>query len=326
MEAALRGISLCLTMDLLWPFSEEEKPWLDQMTASLWQHFRFIEAHSEFSFLSAQQSLPEQHCRLDDPVCVSSRPRERRRLRKYARAVQREILLQTYADGGDREASTGYHVLVAQMGLHSLHGAATKRMHDRTGIRGSVAADVRVDAALADDAGKLPHLGDCDNGRVELLSEDIAQATQPACQRHSLRTGSLYALASHLLQLPAGAGERARSRSRCCLTPGLPCSAQGTLQWCFPRCRMDFEEREATLIATNCPLSCALEWTRFSAIAAAGATRVRRTGEILIAPRRAHNTLMIDGADQNTISSDPQMLFQCGNEAAVSRYHDHGRR
>ena len=51
MEAALRGISLCLTMELLWPFTTEEKPWLDQMTASLWQHLRFIEAHSEFSFL-----------------------------------------------------------------------------------------------------------------------------------------------------------------------------------------------------------------------------------------------------------------------------------
>jgi hypothetical protein len=33
---------------------------------------------------------------------------------------------------------------------------------------------------------------------------------------------------------------------------------------------------------------------------------------------QAHNTLAIDGADQNTIPSDPQMLFQCGNEAAVS--------
>ncbi len=46
MEAALRGISLCLTMELLWPFTSEEKPWLDQMTSSLWQHLRFIEAHS----------------------------------------------------------------------------------------------------------------------------------------------------------------------------------------------------------------------------------------------------------------------------------------
>jgi hypothetical protein len=32
MEAGLRGISLCLTMDQLWPFTAEEKPWLNQMT------------------------------------------------------------------------------------------------------------------------------------------------------------------------------------------------------------------------------------------------------------------------------------------------------
>ena len=33
---------------------------------------------------------------------------------------------------------------------------------------------------------------------------------------------------------------------------------------------------------------------------------------------QAHNTLVIDGADQNVIPSDPEMLFQCGNEAVVS--------
>ena len=51
MEAALRGISLCLTMELLWPFTTEESPWLDQITGSLWQHLYFIEAHIEFSLL-----------------------------------------------------------------------------------------------------------------------------------------------------------------------------------------------------------------------------------------------------------------------------------
>jgi hypothetical protein len=34
---------------------------------------------------------------------------------------------------------------------------------------------------------------------------------------------------------------------------------------------------------------------------------------------RAHNTLMIDEAEQNLIDPDPGMLFRCGNEAAVSR-------
>ena len=33
---------------------------------------------------------------------------------------------------------------------------------------------------------------------------------------------------------------------------------------------------------------------------------------------RAHNTLMVDGADQNSLSNDPRLLFRCGNEAAVS--------
>ncbi len=73
------------------------------------------------------------------------------------------------ADGGDCEASTGYHVLVAQMFLHSLV------VQQRSGcvIAPEFEARLRLMfewiASLADDAWKLPHLGDCDNGRVELL-------------------------------------------------------------------------------------------------------------------------------------------------------------
>ena len=33
---------------------------------------------------------------------------------------------------------------------------------------------------------------------------------------------------------------------------------------------------------------------------------------------KAHNTLMVDGADQNIVPTDPGLLFQCGNEAVVS--------
>ena len=34
---------------------------------------------------------------------------------------------------------------------------------------------------------------------------------------------------------------------------------------------------------------------------------------------RAHNTLVVDGADQNIVPTDPGLLFLCGNEAVVSR-------
>ena len=87
MEAALRGISLCLTMDLLWPFSGEEKPWLDQMTASLWQHLRFIETHSEFSFLVRSNHYLSNIVGLTTLSAYLRGPGMRRRLQKYARAV-----------------------------------------------------------------------------------------------------------------------------------------------------------------------------------------------------------------------------------------------
>ena len=49
MEAALRAISICLTLELLWPLREDEQAWLNKVTSSLWQHLLFIEAHNEFS-------------------------------------------------------------------------------------------------------------------------------------------------------------------------------------------------------------------------------------------------------------------------------------
>ena len=120
MEAALRGVSLCLTMELLWPFTDAEQAWRDLLEKSLAQHLRFIEAHCEFSYLVRSNHYLSNLVGLTT-LCASMQGRGMERKRdRYARAVQQEVLLQTYADGGDREASTGYHVLVAQMALHSL--------------------------------------------------------------------------------------------------------------------------------------------------------------------------------------------------------------
>src|SRR6202012_1643085 len=119
MEAALRGISLCLTLELLWPFTAEERPWLVQMTASLWQHLRFIEAHSEFSFRVRSNHHLSNLAGLTTLCAYLEGPKKSRGLKRYARRMQREVLLQTYADGGEREASTGYHLFVTQMALHS---------------------------------------------------------------------------------------------------------------------------------------------------------------------------------------------------------------
>jgi hypothetical protein len=318
MEAALRGISLCLTMELLWPFTTEERPWLDQMTASLWEHLRFIEAHSEYSFRLRSNHYLSNMVGLTTLSAYLRGPGQQGRLRKYARAVQREVLLQTYADGGDGEASTGYHVLVAQMGLHSF------MVQQRSGGTIAPAFEARLRrmfawiATLADDAGKLPHLGDCDNGRIELLPEDIAQATRPAFQQHSLRTGSLYALASHLLQLPAGAGEEAQKPISLLRESGLAVLRARDASVVFSAMPNGLGGKGSH---THCDkLSVVLRLGVNEVFCDSGSRCYTRSADRRNLDRstQAHNTLAIDGADQNTIPSDPQMLFQCGNEAAVS--------
>jgi hypothetical protein len=334
MEAALRGISLCLTMDLLWPFTQEEKPWLDQMTAALWQHLRFIESHSEFSFRVRSNHYLSNIVGLTTLSAHLEGRGMGRRLEKYGPTVQREILLQTYADGGDCEASTGYHVLAAQMFLHSFV------VQQRSGGRIAPEFAERLRrmfgwiAALADDAWKLPHLGDCDNGRVELLGDDIAETMRPAAERHSLRVGSLCGLASCLLQIPVGSdgeeaawfgltadgrtGEPERAAVSVMPDSGIAVLRSGNASVIF--CAMPNGLRGKGS-HTHCDkLSIIFRLGPAEVFCDSGSRCYTRSSELRNLDRstRAHNTLMVDGEDQNNVPTDPGLLFQCGNEAVVT--------
>jgi hypothetical protein len=312
MEAALRGISLCLTMELLWPFTNEEQPWLEQMTASLWQHLRFVEAHNEFSFLLRSNHYLSNIVGL---MTLSSYLGLGRRREKYARAVQRELMLQTYKDGGDREASTGYHFLVAQLGLHAFI------VQQQSGVAMAPEFQARLGqmfswiASLADDSGKLPHLGDCDNGRVELLVDDIAQASLPAAERHSLRADSLCKLASRLLpdtfhhQKPVSVlPESGIAILRCGEASAIFCAMPNGLQGKGSHSHCD-------------KLSIIFRLGPNEVFCDTGSRCYTRSAERRNLDRstRVHNTLMVDEAEQNIFSADPRLLFQSGNEASVSQ-------
>ena len=332
MEAALRAISLCLAMDLLWPFTTEEQNWLNQLTVSLWQHLRFIEAHNEFSFLLRSNHYLSNVVGL---TTLSAYLGMSRRREKYARAVQREILLQTYTDGGDCEASTGYHFLVAQLGLHSFlvqqrsRGVILPEFHARLGLMFTWVA------SLADEGGKLPHLGDCDNGRVELLFDDLAQASLPVCKRHSLRTDGLCGLASHVLQRDmAGHREDAiwfGGEAVDCVAPrepkpvsllpdsGIAVLRAGDASVVF--CAMPNGLRGKGS-HTHCDkLSIVLRIGQDEVLCDSGSRCYTRSPDLRNLDRstRAHNTLMIDEGEQNVTDPDPANLFRCGNEAVVSR-------
>jgi hypothetical protein len=171
-------------------------------------------------------------------------------------------------------------------------------------------------STLADTEWKLPHVGDCDNGRVELLCDDIVQPALPLFQRHSLRVGSLFGLASRLLKLPAGDAEDkpisllresgvavARSREAVAVFCAMPNGIGGKGSH------------------THCDkLSVILRLGADEVFCDGGSRCYTRSAELrnLYRSTKAHNTLAIDEVDQNIISPDPQSLFQCGNEAAVS--------
>jgi hypothetical protein len=314
MEAALRAISLCLTLESLWPCSPEEQPWLDRITASLWQHLRFIEAHSEFSFLVRSNHYLANIVGLTTLSAYLRGPGMERRLEKYGRAVQREILLQTYFDGGDREASTGYHVLKAQMFLHSL------QVQRRRGLAIDAAFELRLQkmflwmALLADSKWELPHLGDCDNGRVELLREDIEQALLPPSARHSLRVHSLWREGADLLHIPEPVPKAVE------ISPASGIAVFRSANASVVFCAMP-NGLEGKGSHTHCDkLSLVLRLGELELFCDPGSRGYTRSAEIRNADRStaAHNTLTIDGADQNILNHALDCLFRSGNEASVS--------
>jgi hypothetical protein len=333
MEAALRGISLCLTMDLLWPFTKEEQPWLDLMTSSLWQHLRFIEAHSEFSHLVRSNHYLSNIVGLTTLSAYLQGPGVQRRLDKYARDVDREILLQTYPDGGGCEASTGYHVLVAQMFLHSF------LIQQRCGLAISPEFEARLAlmfewiSLLADQEWKLPHIGDCDNGRVELLFDDISQWALPTCARHSLRVGGLLGLASYLLNLGfTGSGADAVWFGCGALSTG---ERENKAIWLMRESGVAIaRSREAVAVFCAMPngirgkgshthgdkLSVVFRLGTDEVFSDSGSRCYTGSAELrnLYRSTKAHNTLAVDDAEQNIIPADPGSIFQCGNEATVS--------
>ena len=313
MEAGLRAISICLTLELLWPFAADEEPWLAQMTGSLWQHLRFIKANSEFSFLLRSNHYLSNMVGLTTLSAYLQGSGMKQRLGKYARAVQRELLLQTYPDGGDQEASTGYHVLVAQMFLHSYV------VQQRSGCVIPPSSRDRLQqmftwiSVLADDSWKLPLLGDCDNGRVELEIEDLTP--EPP---YALQIKSLYQRAAQLLQLAPITHDSTKNAVTLLPNSGVAVLRLGRASVIFCAMPNGIHGKGSH---THCDkLSILLRLGNQEVFCDSGSRGYSRFADLRNLDRstRAHSTLMVDEEEQNTISSDLRSLFETGNEAIVS--------
>ncbi len=293
----------------------------------------FIEAHSEFSHFVRSNHYLSNIVGLTTLSATLRGPSMDGRFHRYARAVQQEILLQTYVDGGDYEASTGYHVLVSQMFLHSYLVQKARGLEINPRFEQRLTSMFEWLATLADDQGTLPQLGDCDDGRVELMLDDIRQAMLPVEQRNSLKLSSYLGLGSCLFNKPFGGDgsdavwfgaqsvdvySRERRRVEVLSESGLAVARSNEAEVIFSAMPNGIRGRGSH---THCDkLSFVLRLDGAKVFCDSGTACYTRNAQRRNRYRStsAHNTLAVDDQEQNTISQDKNELFRCGNEAAVT--------
>jgi hypothetical protein len=341
MEAALRAMSVCFLLNLLSPLRSDEQSWLAVVTRSLAQHLLFIEANLEFSyFLSSNHYLSN----LVALYCLSlflTRQDMAARRRKYRERIELEMTRQVYDDGADYEASTGYHVLVTQLFTTTLLLMRAERFPEPSPpFVERLRKMFRVLRTVAGISGGLPHVGDCDDGRTEFLIDDLEQMlTLPVRERNSLRVPHLLGLGQRLFGEGNGPGNDAAwyGLTACDTVPysevsgspelgpvtvlhnsGIGVLRHGAAELLFFAIPNGISGKGSH--THNDKLSFVLRIAGQEVFCDSGtgcysrdvATRNR------LRSTAAHNTLMIDGLEQNRIVPGPRGIYIIGNEAAVS--------
>jgi hypothetical protein len=336
MEAALRAVSMALLLELLWPLRAEEEAWLERATRALWHHFLFIEAHSEFSHLTrSNHYLSNLFGLLALSSCLEGQEMEAARA-ACAQKFQQEVLHQTFPDGGSRETSLGYHVFTFQMGLMALHLMRAQRAEPQPAFVERLGGMLRLLRAAADDRGCVPHLGDCDDGRIELLSDDLRRLALPPVERDSLSVAGLLEIGAALLgeagrrgsdaawlgfdSADAPAATIAPPRAETTFFPhsGIACCRMAGAQLLFFATPNGLGGRGSH--THNDKLSVVVRAGGRALLCDSGTGCYSRdiTLRNYFRSTRAHNAVMVDRQEQNRMSAARADLFRLGNQARVS--------
>jgi len=338
MEAALRAMSICFLVNLLGPARVKERDWFRKVEASLREHLLYVESHIEFSHLYRGNHYLANIVGL---LCLSvflEGPGMEARRASYASRIQHEMLLQVYEDGGNCEASTGYHVLVAQLFTSALLLMRCEGISPDSSFLKRLRAMYQWMATLADSDGKLPQVGDCDDARVELLFDDLDQMGRlPVKQRNSLKIAGLLGLGRALLE-DASAGNDdvlwygigAKPSATESPTHLRPSSIKVLAQSGVGVARKDNAEVLFFALPNgiggkgshthNDKLSIVLRVGGEELLCDSGTFCYTRNAEARNRFRgtAAHNVVMVDGREQNTVSTQGNALFCLGQEAEVT--------
>jgi hypothetical protein len=342
MEAALRAMSICFLLNLLAPFPLKEHRWLKLVTRSLSEHLLYIEANLEFSHLLSSNHYLSNVVGL---YCLSlflDGQGMAARRQEYRMRIHEEMMKQVFDDGADYEASTGYQVLVTQF-----FTTALLLMRAERGRRVMPAFTERLRMmfrflnTIASRPGELPHVGDCDDGRVELLVDDLEQMLLfPVAERNSLRISQLLGLGQRLFGEGRGEADDAawyaleEPRPIPYPAPALDPPKVRPVRL-LPKAGIAvLEQQSAELLFFAIPNGIFGKGShthndKLSFVFRVGGKEIfcdSGTGCYTrdIATRNrfrctaAHNTLLLDGLEQNRVFPGPAGVFILGNEAAVT--------
>jgi hypothetical protein len=331
MEPALRAVSICQFLSLAEADEADKPQWLIR---SLWEHLIFIETHLEFSYRFRGNHYLSNLLGL---FCLSvslEGPGMEERQRRYLAALEVEMRNQVYPEGADYEASSGYHILVTQMFTSALLFARAARLEFSEEFLGRLSAMYDFTSALACGSGRVPHIGDCDDGRVELSADDLEQMVRlPVSERHSLQ------VASHLGIGESISDKRLGGRVDDALWLGAvnqhPAGPYvGGQVRVFPEAGIAVAHNELCTVAFlaqpnglrgkgshthNDKLAIVASVRGIDLLCDSGTGSYTRDLALRnrLRSTAAHNTVKVDEEEQNTLSTGPAWAFCIGNEAAV---------
>jgi hypothetical protein len=333
METALRGMSLCFLLSLMQPLRPDEEAWGKEVTGSIWQHLLYTESCLEFSHLPRSNHYLGNIVGLHCMATFLDGPGIERRRRSYQRRVQNEIFRQVYEDGGDYEASFSYHFLVLQMFTSSLLLMRADQCAPMPEFTARVRGMFSYLAELADDNGCVPQVGDADDGRVELLTSDLTQMiTLRREDRNSLRVPGYLALGDALFNLGCGgdpsdsawyglrpSGKKA-VRPRLTVFPksGVAIGRNNNSEVVF--CAIPNGIHGGGSHTHNDKLSMIVRIGGAELLCDSGTLWYTRDTRLRNRFRStaAHNTVLVDGLEQNEIAPGWQSLFVIGDQVRVS--------
>lgn len=332
MESALRGMSLCFLLSLLQPIQSHEQAWAEEVKQSIWQHLIYTESQLEFSHLIRGNHYLSNIVGLHCMATFLDGPGMERRRRDYRLRVQREIFRQVYEDGGDCEASFSYHLLVLQLFASAYLLMRADEYVPMIEFGNRLAAMFRFLSALADEDGRVPHVGDSDDGRVELLVSDLKQMVSlPHEERDSLLIPGYVGLGDALFNLNSCCNfseaawyglstcEKTRVNEQVAIFPhsGVAICRNEDAHVVF--CAIPNGIEGSGSHTHNDKLSAVVRIRGHELFCDSGTYWYTRNAHLRNRYRStfAHNTIAVDSCEQNEIETAPEFVFSIANQAKV---------